>query len=102
MTTTTVSQRSTSSVVTVVAAATTPLMAGQIFWDFLISTRCKKLPIHESIKKIASHIAHEYTMNFRVKDTISFAPLNGGKRQEWTRAINTKGGVLPRSVQRHM
>jgi hypothetical protein len=33
---TTVSQQSTSSVVTVVAAATTPLMAGQIFQDFLI------------------------------------------------------------------
>jgi hypothetical protein len=45
------SQQSTSSVVTVVAAATTPLMAGQIFRDLLISTRIKKLPIHESIKK---------------------------------------------------
>jgi hypothetical protein len=81
-TTTTVSQQSTSSGVTDVVAATTPLMAGQIFRDFLISTCCKKLPIYESIKKIASHKAHEYTMNFRVKDTISFAPLNGGKRQE--------------------
>jgi ABC-type sulfate transport system substrate-binding protein len=90
-TTTTVSQQSTSSVVTVVAAATTPLMASQIFRDFLISTRSKKLPIHDSIKKIASHIAHEYTMNFRVKDKIPFGPFNGGKWQEWTRAINTKG-----------
>jgi hypothetical protein len=45
------SQKSTSSVVTVVSAATTPLMAGQIFRDFFISTRSKKLPIHESIKK---------------------------------------------------
>jgi hypothetical protein len=96
-----VSQQSTSSVVTVVAAATTPLMAGQIFQDFLISTRSKKLPIHDSIKKIASHIAHKYTMNFRVKDTISFAPFNLGKRQEWTHAIKTKGGVSPRSVQRY-
>jgi hypothetical protein len=52
MTTTTVSQQSTSSVVTVVAAATTPLMAGQIFGDFFISTRSKKLPIHDSIKKL--------------------------------------------------
>jgi hypothetical protein len=50
-TTTTLSQQSTSSVGTVVAAATTPLMAGQIFRDFLISTRCKKLPINDSIKK---------------------------------------------------
>jgi hypothetical protein len=50
-TTTTVSQQSTSSVITVVAAATTPLMAGHIFRDFLISLRCKKLPIHDSIKK---------------------------------------------------
>jgi hypothetical protein len=50
--TTTVSQQSTSSVATVVAAATTPLMAGNIFRDNLISTRCKKLPIHESIKKM--------------------------------------------------
>jgi hypothetical protein len=65
------SQQSTSSVVVVVAAAITPLMAGQILRDFLISTRRKKLPIRESIKKNASHIAHEYTMNFRVKDTIS-------------------------------
>jgi hypothetical protein len=48
MTTTIVSQQSTSLVVTVVAAETTTLMARQIFWDFLISTRCKKLPIHES------------------------------------------------------
>jgi hypothetical protein len=40
-------------------------------------------------------------MHFRVKDKISFAPLNGGKRQEWTRAIKTKGGVSPRSVQRY-
>jgi Cu/Ag efflux protein CusF len=93
-TTTTVSQQSTSSIVTVVAAATTPLMAGHIFWDFLISLRCKKLPIHDSIKKIASCIAHEYTMNFRVKDKISFAPFNGGKRQEWTRAVKTTGGEL--------
>jgi hypothetical protein len=101
-TTTTVSQQSTSSVVTVVTVATTPLMAGQIFRDFLISTRSNKLPIHDSItKKITSHIAHEYTMNFRVKDTISFAPFNGGKRQEWTRIIKTKGGVSPRSVQRY-
>jgi hypothetical protein len=36
------SQQSTTSVFTVVAAATTPLMAGQIFQDFLISTRSKK------------------------------------------------------------
>jgi hypothetical protein len=99
--TTTVSQQSTSSVVTVVAAATTPLMAGKIFRDFLTSTHSKKLPIHDSIKKIASHIAHEYTINFRLKDTISFAPFNGGKRQEWTRASNTKGGVSTRSVQRY-
>jgi hypothetical protein len=77
--TTTTSQQSASSVATVVAAATTRLMAGHIFRDFLISLRCKKLPIHDSIKKIASHIAHEFTMNFRVKDTISFAPFNGGK-----------------------
>jgi hypothetical protein len=100
-TTTTVSQQSTSSVVTVVAAATTPLMAGHIFWDFLISLLCKKLPMHDSIKKITSHIAHEYTMNFRVKDKISFAPFNGWKRQEWTRDINTKGVSSPRYVQRY-
>jgi hypothetical protein len=98
---TTVSKQSTSSVVTVVAAATTPSMAGHIFRDFLISIHCKKLPIHDSIKIIASHIAHEYTMNLRVKDKISFAPFNGGKRQEWTRAVKTKGGSLPRSVQRY-
>jgi hypothetical protein len=100
-TTTTVSQQSTSSVVTVVAAATTPLMASHIFRDFLISKRSKKIPIHNSIKKIASRIAHEYTMNFRLEDTISFAPFNGGKRQEWTRAIKPKGRVSPRSVQRY-
>jgi hypothetical protein len=94
------SQQSTSSVVTVVAAATTRLMAGQIFHDFLISTRRKKLPIHESMKN-ASHIAHEYTINFRVKDTIYLAPFNGGTRQELTRTINTKGRVSPRSVQRY-
>jgi hypothetical protein len=35
----TVSQQSTSSVLTAVATATTPLMAGQIFRDFLISTK---------------------------------------------------------------
>jgi hypothetical protein len=46
------SQQSTSSVVTVITAATTPLMAGQIFRDFLISTRSKKLPIHENMKKM--------------------------------------------------
>jgi hypothetical protein len=40
------SQQSISSVFTVVAVATTPLMAGQIFRDFLISTRSKNLPIH--------------------------------------------------------
>jgi hypothetical protein len=76
-------------------------MAGQIFQDYLISTRSKKLPIHDSTKKIASHIAHEYTMNLRFEDTIYFAPVNGGKRQEWTRAIKTKGGVSPQSVQRY-
>jgi hypothetical protein len=70
------SQQSTSSVFTVVAAATTLLMAGQIFWDFLILTSSKKLPIHESIKKIESNIAHEYKMNLRVKDTIYVAPFN--------------------------
>jgi hypothetical protein len=53
------------------------------------------------LQKIASHIAHEYTMNFRVKDTISFDPFNGGTQQEWTRAIKTKGGISPRSVQRY-
>jgi hypothetical protein len=97
------SKQSTSSVVTVVAAATTPLMASQIFRDFLISTRSKKLPIHESMKKIASHIAHEYTMNFWVKYIISFDSFNGGTRQECTRAINTNGGggVSLRSVQRY-
>jgi hypothetical protein len=92
---TTVSQQSTSSVVTVVAAATTPLMDGQIFRDFLISTRIKKLPIHDSIKKIASHIAQEYTINFLLKDTISFASFNGGKQHEWTRAIKIKGESIP-------
>jgi hypothetical protein len=40
-------------------------------------------------------------MNFRVKDIISFAPFNGGKWQEWTRAVKTKGGSSPRSVQRY-
>jgi hypothetical protein len=95
------SHQSTSSVITVVAAATTLLMADQIFWDLLISNRSKKLPIHESIKKIASHIAHDYTMNFRVKGTLFFAPFNGGTRQEWNRTIKTKGGVSPRSVQRY-
>jgi hypothetical protein len=74
------SQQSTTSVVTVAAAATTPFMAGQIFRDFLMSTRSKKIPIHESMKKIASHIAHEYKMNFWVKDTLSFAPFNVGTR----------------------
>jgi hypothetical protein len=53
------------------------------------------------MKKIASHIAHEYTINFRVKDMISFAPFNGGIWQDWTRAIKTKGGVSPRSLQRY-
>jgi hypothetical protein len=100
-TTTTVSQQSTSPVVTVVAAATNPLMAGQIFRDFLISTRSKKLPSHDSIKKIASHIDHEYTMIFWLNDTLSFSPFNGGKQQEWNRAIKTKGGVSPQSVQRY-
>jgi hypothetical protein len=76
-------------------------MACQIFQDFLISTCSKKLPIHEIIKKNASRIAHECTMNFRVKDTISFAPFNGGTRQEWTRAIKTKRGISPRYVQRY-
>jgi hypothetical protein len=80
------SQQSTSSVVTVIAAATTPLMAGQIFRDFLISTRSKKLPIDKSIKKIASNIAHKYTINFRLKDALLLAPFNGGTRQEWTDA----------------
>jgi hypothetical protein len=51
-TTTTVSQQSNTSVVTVVSAATTPLMDGHIFRDFLISVRCKKLPIHDNIKKL--------------------------------------------------
>jgi hypothetical protein len=36
-----------------------------------------------------------------VKDTISSAPFNGGKQQEWTRAVKTKGGSSPRSVQRY-
>jgi hypothetical protein len=45
MTTPTVSQQSASYVVT-------PLMAGHIFRDFLISLRCKKLPVHDSIKKL--------------------------------------------------
>jgi hypothetical protein len=48
-----------------------------------------------------SNIAHEFTMNFRVKDILYFASFNGGKRQEWTRAIKTKGGVSPRSMQRY-
>jgi hypothetical protein len=100
-TTTTVSKQSTSYVATVVAAANTPFMAGHIFRDFLISLHCKKLPIHDSIKKIASHIVHEYTMNLRVKDKISFSPFNGGKRQEWTRVVKAKEGSSPRSVQRY-
>jgi hypothetical protein len=54
-----------------------------------------------TVLKIASHIAHEYTIFFWLKDTISFAPFNGGKRQEWTRAIKTRGGVSPRSLQRY-
>jgi hypothetical protein len=41
-------------------------------------------------------------MNFRVKDTIYFAPFNGGMRQEWARAIKKNGGVSPRSLQRYM
>jgi hypothetical protein len=57
------SKQSTSSVVTVVPAATTPFMVGQIFRDFLIYTLSKKLTIHESMKKIGSRIAHEYTIN---------------------------------------
>jgi hypothetical protein len=40
-------------------------------------------------------------MNFQLKDTRSFAPFNGGKRQEWIRAIKTNGAVSPRSVQRY-
>jgi hypothetical protein len=95
------SQQSTSSVVTVVAAENTPLMAGQIFCDFLISTRSKKLPIHERMKKIASHTAHEYKMNFGVKDTLLLVPFNGGTPHEWTRANKTKGRVSPISVQRY-
>jgi hypothetical protein len=38
-------------------------------------------------------------MSFWVKDKISFAPFNGGKRQEWTRAVKTKGRRSPQSVQ---
>jgi hypothetical protein len=53
------------------------------------------------LKKIASHIAYEYTMNFRAKHTIYFAPFNGGTRKEWTRAIKTNGGISPISVQRY-
>jgi hypothetical protein len=55
------SQQSTSSVVMVFAVVTTPLMAGQIFRDFLISTRSKKVPIHESIKKCKSYSSRIYT-----------------------------------------
>jgi hypothetical protein len=53
--TTTVSHQSTSSVVTVVAAATTPLMAGQIFRDFIISTRSKKLQSMTVLKHCKSY-----------------------------------------------
>jgi hypothetical protein len=49
------SQQYTSSFVMFVAAATTPLMACQIFHDFLISTCSKKLPVHESIKNCKSY-----------------------------------------------
>jgi hypothetical protein len=93
------SQESTSSVVTVVVAAATSLMVGQIFRDFLISTRSKKIHIHESMKKVASHITHEYRMIFRVKDTISLVSFNGGTRHEWTRASKTNEGISPRYVQ---
>jgi hypothetical protein len=54
------------------------------------------------VLKIASHIVHEYTMNFWVKDKISCVPFNGGKRYEWPCVIKTKGAVSPRSVQRYM
>jgi hypothetical protein len=46
------SQQQTSSVGLVGSTATTPLIPDQIFHDFLISTRSKKLPIHERMKKI--------------------------------------------------
>jgi hypothetical protein len=46
------SQQSTSSAVTVFTMTTTPLMNGQIFCDFRISNGSKKLPIHESMKKL--------------------------------------------------
>jgi hypothetical protein len=95
------SQKLPSSAVMVIVAATTSLMAGQIFLDFLISTRRENIPIHESIKTIASHISHEYTMNFWVKYTISVVPFNGGKWKEWTRAIKANDGLSPRPVQRY-
>jgi hypothetical protein len=74
-------------------------MAGQICRDFLISTRSKKLPIHENIKRNGSHIAHEYIMKIQAMDTISFSPFNGGTRPEWTCAINTNRDISPISVQ---
>jgi hypothetical protein len=40
-------------------------------------------------------------MHFRVKDSVALVPFPGGKTQIWTCAIQTKGGISPRSVQRY-
>jgi hypothetical protein len=81
---------------TLASVSIDPLLVGRIFRDFLLSTRQKKTPIPEKIKKLGGIIAHEYTMHFHVKDSVSPVPFHGGKIQIWNRAIQKKGGNSPR------
>jgi hypothetical protein len=77
------------------------LLAGQVFPDFLFTSLLQKTPIHDKLKKLGGHIAHEFTMMFHVEDSVTIVPWKGGPRQRWTLTIQTNGGISPRSVQRY-
>jgi hypothetical protein len=94
-------QTSITATATINAASIDPLLAGQVFHDFLFTSRHQKTPIHDKLKKLGGHIAHEFTIVFDVKDGVTLVSWKGGLRQRWTRTIQTKGGLSPRSVQRY-
>jgi hypothetical protein len=63
------------------SVANDPFLAGQVFRDYLHLSRKQNNPIPDKLRKLGSHIAHEFFQIFRVNDVIATLSWKGGHPQ---------------------
>jgi hypothetical protein len=94
-------QNSITVTATINVTSIDPLLAEKFFRDFLFTYQHKKKTIHDKLKHFGGYISHEFTMMFRVKDSVTLVSWKEGPGKRWTRTIQKRFGISPRLVRRY-